>query len=212
MAKYIKRGLLLVIVTLTAGCASFPDGDYKDYSDIKSDGTKPSIGYNVDFVGSNPGGGGGIYGGPGGDGETDKQKEKEATFKATVEDTLLKSGYFTSVKEGSSKYHLSVSYEIKGLDTAPLTGFFFIYSAGILPYYNNEELTVKIDVHEEVGEAAGSSMTTLKSYEYKRNVKTWGELFLIFTARNHKPKDVKNDAVRNIFENFVYDLSRDGVL
>lgn len=207
MGKYIKRGLLLIIFTITVGCASFPEVDYQDYGDIKSDGSKQSIGYNVDFVGSNPGGGGGIYGGPN-EGSGDKQSAKEKRFKETLETVFADSGYFGGVKEGRAKNHLSISYDVKGLSAAPVTGFFFIYSAGILPYYNNEELTVKIVVHEE----DSGKMMVLKRYEYKRNVKTWGELFLIFTANKHKSDDVKNDAVRDIFQNFVYDLSRDGVL
>lgn len=199
--NHFKRGLFLMVLAFTvSSCASFPDGDYKDYSDIKAMGDKFSVGYNVDFAGSS----GGAYGGS----NEDNALKKEASFKATLEDTLLKSGYFDSVKEGPSKYHLSVAFETKGLSAAPLTGFFFIYSAGILPYYNNEELTVKIVVHEK----SDGKMTTLKSYEYRRNVKTWGELFLIFTAHKHKPKDVKNDAVNDIFKNFVYDLSRDSIL
>lgn len=205
MAKYLKTGLFLIIVTFMVGCASFPDVDYQDYGDIKSDGSKQSIGYNVDFVGSNSGGGG-LYGGD--DGSGDKRSAKEKRFKETLETVFADSGYFGGVKEGRAKNHLSISYDVKGLSAAPVTGFFFIYSAGILPYYNNEELTVKIVVHEE----DSGKMMVLKRYEYKRNVKTWGELFLIFTANKHKPVDVKNDAVRDIFQNFVYDLSRDGVL
>ena len=184
--------LVVVIASLTTGCASFcgnqlPTVTPKELS--VSDKLKP-IDYDTNFH---------IQGKPTGAGVQ--------AFQKIVEKTLKETEVFESVNPGTGreKTHLSITLNNHGnIGAAAFSGALCGATLFIIPGYARDKYTLTVEALDE--------NALIKKYEYNDYMSTWiGWLFLPAMPWHMTPK-VSEKVIGNMIQNSLKDIINDGIL
>jgi len=192
MFTYLLEALLLLLLLMAAGCASFPGNELppRGYDGLAIVPPKAIVDYDITFHG------------PG-----DKNYYTAThLFSQRVKDVFDKSGVFAhhSLDGKDAPTRLSITLENSGdMKTAMLLGIVSGLSLTVIPVYitDNYELKVKV--------TAGDRF--VKDYAYKDHMTTWFQLFLIAAFPSHKPGDVSSEVFDNMLRHFLHDAQADGV-
>lgn len=182
----------IVVVFITAGCASFPGKQLPTYTNnqLPIPAKKISATYDVKALG--------IFG------EDDKMSANRIDGK--IQKILAPSPIFSDLKSvsGQSEYHYSFLFRNDGIPPIPvafLNGFICGFTFGLVPAFARDIFIITVDVKQDG--------RILKTYTYKDHMDSWIQIGLIVLTPFYFPITTSNEVIDNMIMNFAYDVSND---
>jgi len=178
--------------TIVAGCASFPSHQLPryEYGQFVSASPRPSVNYDVRFL---------SIGQP-------NQAAQDVLTKR-IDSTFSRAQVFSSHAPGTgpADYHLSFEMRNDGnVAAATVLGFISGMTLTVVPAYAKDKYTLLVDVKK--GEQI------LKHYEYRENLNTWIQLFLVVLTPFKSPAKEANRLFDNMVLNLLADMQKDEII